>query len=32
MNNETKEIKPNDFMSDEQSYYIKRTGEGGFNS
>ena len=30
MNNQTKETKPNDFISDEQSYYIKRTG--GFNS
>ena len=29
MNNQTKETKPNDFISDEQSYYIKRTG--GFN-
>ncbi|XP_044178674.1 sushi, von Willebrand factor type A, EGF and pentraxin domain-containing protein 1-like [Acropora millepora] len=26
MNNETKETKPNDFITDEQSYYIKRTG------
>ncbi|XP_044170372.1 neurocan core protein-like [Acropora millepora] len=26
MNNETKEAKPNDFISDEQSYYIKRIG------
>ncbi|KAK2547230.1 hypothetical protein P5673_032915 [Acropora cervicornis] len=25
MNNQTKETKPNDFISDEQSYYIKRT-------
>ena len=32
MNNETKETKPNDFISDEQSYYIKRTGGGGYNS
>ena len=31
MNNETKETKRNDFISDEQSYYIKRTG-GGYNS
>ena len=29
MNNETKETKPNDFITDEQSYYIKRTGGGG---
>ena len=29
INNQTKETKPNDFISDEQSYYIKRTG--GFN-
>ena len=28
MNNETKETKPNDFITDEQSYYIKRTGGG----
>ncbi|XP_067047467.1 uncharacterized protein [Acropora muricata] len=26
MNNETKETKPQDFITDEQSYYIKRTG------
>ncbi|XP_015776013.1 PREDICTED: neurocan core protein-like [Acropora digitifera] len=26
MNNETKETKPNDFISDDQSYYIKCTG------
>ncbi|XP_067031958.1 uncharacterized protein [Acropora muricata] len=26
MNNETMETKPNDFITDEQSYYIKRTG------
>ncbi|XP_015776014.1 PREDICTED: protein kinase C-binding protein NELL2-like [Acropora digitifera] len=26
LNNETKETKPNDFITDEQSYYIKRTG------
>ncbi|XP_044169874.1 uncharacterized skeletal organic matrix protein 5-like [Acropora millepora] len=26
MNNETKETKPNDFITDEESYYIKRTG------
>ena len=32
MNNETKETKPNDFITDEQSYYIKRTGGGGYNS
>ena len=32
MNNETKETKPNDFITDEQSYYIKRTGGGGLNS
>ena len=32
LNNETKETKPNDFITDEQSYYIKRTGGGGFNS
>ena len=31
LNNETKETKPNDFITDEQSYYIKRTGGGGFN-
>ena len=29
MNNETKETKPNDFITDEKSYYIKRTGGGG---
>ena len=28
MNNETKETKPKDFITDEQSYYIKRTGGG----
>ena len=28
MNNETKETKPNDFITDEQSYYIKRIGGG----
>ena len=32
MNNETKETKPNYFISDEQSYYIKRTGGGVYNS
>ena len=32
MNNETKETKPNDFITDEQSYYIKRTGGGEYNS
>ena len=32
LNNETKETKPNDFITDEQSYYIKRTGGGGYNS
>ncbi|XP_044179833.1 sushi, von Willebrand factor type A, EGF and pentraxin domain-containing protein 1-like [Acropora millepora] len=26
MNNETKETKPNDFIAEQQSYYIKRTG------
>ncbi|XP_044182458.1 uncharacterized protein LOC114967149 [Acropora millepora] len=26
MNNETKETKPNDFITEKQSYYIKRTG------
>ncbi|XP_067047496.1 uncharacterized protein [Acropora muricata] len=26
MNNETKETKPQDFITDERSYYIKRTG------
>ncbi|XP_067019718.1 uncharacterized protein [Acropora muricata] len=26
MNNETKETKPNDFITEQQSYYIKRTG------
>ena len=31
MNNETKETKPNDFISDEQSYYLKQTGGGGYN-
>ena len=31
MNNETKETKPNDFISDEQSYYIQRPG-GRYNS
>ena len=30
MNNETKETKPNDFITDEKSYYIKRTGRGGY--
>ena len=29
MNNETKETKPNEFITDEESYYIKRTGGGG---
>ena len=29
MNNETKETKPNDFITEQQSYYIKRTGGGG---
>ena len=29
MNNETKENKPNDFITDEQRYYINRTGGGG---
>ena len=28
MNSETKETKPDDFITDEQSYYIKRTGGG----
>ena len=32
MNNETKETKPNDFITDEQSYYIERTGGGRYNS
>ena len=32
MNNETMETKPNDFITDEQSYYIKRTGGGEYNS
>ena len=32
LNNETKETKPNDFITEKQSYYIKRTGGGGFNS
>ena len=32
INYETKETKPNYFISDEQSYYIKRTGGGGYNS
>ena len=32
MNNETKETKPNDFITDEKSYYVKRTGGGGYNS
>jgi len=32
MNNETKETKLNDFISGEQSYYIKRTAGGGYNS
>ena len=31
MNNETKETKPNDFITDEQSYYIKIKGGGGYN-
>ena len=31
MNYETKETKPNDFITDEQSYYVKRIG-GGYNS
>ena len=31
MNNEARETKPNDFISDEQSYYIQRTG-GGYKS
>ena len=31
MNNETKETKPNDFITDEQSYYIKIEGGGGYN-
>ena len=26
------ETKPNDFITDEQSYYIKRTGGGEYNS
>ena len=30
MNNETKETKPDDFITDEKSYYIKRTGGGGY--
>ena len=32
LNNETKETKPSDFISDEQSYYIKQTGGGGYKS
>ena len=32
INNETMETKPNDFITDEQSYYIKRTGGGEYNS
>ena len=32
MNNETKETKPNDFITDMQRYYIKRTDGGGYNS
>ena len=32
MNNETKETKPNDFIPDEQSYYIKRTDGGGYRT
>ena len=32
MNNETKESKPQDFITDEQSYYIKRTGGGEYKS
>ena len=32
MNYETKETKPNDFSTDEQSYYMKRIGGGGYNS
>ena len=32
MNYETKETKPDDFITDEQSYYMKRTGGGGYNS
>ena len=31
INNETKETKPNDLISDEQSYYLKQTGGGGYN-
>ena len=31
MNNETNETKPNDFITDEQSYYIKRTGGGEYS-
>ena len=31
-NNATKETKPNDFITDEQSYYIKRTGGGGYKA
>ena len=31
MNNETKVTKPNDFITDEQSYYIRRPGVGGFS-
>ena len=30
MNNETKATKPNDFITDEQSYYIRRPGGGGY--
>ena len=30
MNNETRETKPNDFITDEKSYYIKRTGGGRY--
>ena len=32
MNNETKETKPNDFITDEQSYYMDRSGGGGYDS
>ena len=32
MNNETKETKPNDFISHEKSYYIKRLVRGGYHT
>ena len=31
-NNVTKETKANDFITDEQSYYIKRKGRGGYKA